>query len=97
MKYSPSLLPPTLDAKGLSKLLYKSPSSLLRDINRRPLSLPPFKKIGRKTVWVTANVFRWLGYDGPFITIESNSLPPIKSLGESIAEANGNSKKKNEK
>ena len=45
-----STLPLTLDAKALARLLspiiYKSESTILRDVSRRPESLPPFEELG---------------------------------------------------
>jgi hypothetical protein len=42
--------PLTLDAKALARLLspiiYKSENTILRDVSRRPESLPPFEELG---------------------------------------------------
>lgn len=47
-----SNLPLTLDTKALARLLspiiYKSESTLIRDVSRRPESLPPFEELGGK-------------------------------------------------
>lgn len=45
-----SNIPLTLDARSMARLLspiiYKSMSTILRDITRRPQSLPPFEELG---------------------------------------------------
>lgn len=53
-------LPYTLDAKGLVALLHKKESTILKDVTRNPGSLPPFIKVGKKTIWLTQVVFDWL-------------------------------------
>jgi hypothetical protein len=60
-------LPPILDktalAKFLSPLLYRGVSTIIKDIDRRPESLPPpedFKYSGAKKLWVTEKVIDWL-------------------------------------
>jgi hypothetical protein len=46
-----SKIPLTLDARALARLLspiiYKSVNTILRDITRRPESLPPFEELGK--------------------------------------------------
>ena len=90
-------LPPTLDALGLSKLLYVSVNTVLRDINRRPHKLPPFRKVGNKAIWVTLEVFKWLGCSCITLQIENNDLPEIKSIGQSLLDASENNQVKNKK
>lgn len=53
-------LPITLDAKGLAVLLHKSELTILRDVTRNPENLPPFVKVGKKTIWFTQAVVDWL-------------------------------------
>jgi hypothetical protein len=81
----------TLDRHGLARLLapiiYKSESSILRDISRNPKSLPrPDKKSGRTKIWFTQNVYHWI-FPSLFQRIEdklTNSAPGITSLAESL-------------
>lgn len=60
-------LPPILDkialAKFLAPLLYRAESTILKDIDRRPETLPPpedFKYVGAKKLWITEKVVDWL-------------------------------------
>lgn len=57
-------LPPTLDARGLAILLapilHKKTSTLLRDISRRPATLPPSEIRGGKKIWFVQVVQEWL-------------------------------------
>lgn len=93
-------LPCTLDAAGLAALLHKSESTILRDVTRNPKSLPPFIKVGKKTIWLTQVVFDWLS--GKFsepVTIkieigssaasvgQKNRLPAMPSLAEMMMSA----------
>lgn len=95
-----SNLPCTLDAKGLAALLHKSESTILRDVTRSPGSLPPFIKVGKKTIWFTQVVFDWLsGKSSEPITIkieigslvtsvgQKNRLPAMPSLAEMMMPA----------
>lgn len=94
--------PPTLDAKGLAALLYKSEATILRDVTRSPGSLPPFIKVGKKTIWLTQVVFDWLaGKSSEPVTIKieigssaasqsvglKNRPPAIPSLAEMMMSA----------
>ncbi len=57
-----SNLPHTLDAKGLSVLLYKSVATILRDVTRdkNHERQPPHIKFGKKPIWLTQVVFAWM-------------------------------------
>jgi hypothetical protein len=55
-----SYLPPTLDAKALASLLYRSETTIIRDVTRRPHTLPPFIRQGKKPIWITSVVVDWL-------------------------------------
>ena len=56
--------PYTLNAKALARLLslitYKTEKTILRDISRKPQSLPPNEVCGGKKIWCTEVVFEWL-------------------------------------
>lgn len=92
--------PPTLDAKGLAALLYKSEKTILRDVTRSPENLPPFIKVGKGTIWSTEVVWNWLaGKSSKPITIkieisssttstsQKNRPPPMPSLAEMLMSA----------
>jgi len=55
-------LPHTLDAEGLSVLLYKSVATILRDVTRDKdhVRQPPHIKSGKKPIWLTQVVFAWM-------------------------------------
>lgn len=55
-----SCLPPTLDAKALAALLYRAESTIIRDVTRRPHTLPPFIRQGKKPIWITSVVVDWM-------------------------------------
>lgn len=90
-------LPHTLDAEGIAKILYKSVKTILRDISRRPHKLPPFTKVGNKAIWVTSDVFQWLGCSCVEMNIKTNNPPTLKSLSESLLDAAENNKKNDKK
>ncbi|MDD4977684.1 MAG: hypothetical protein PHI29_03525 [Gallionella sp.] len=56
--------PYTLNAKALARLLslitYKTEKTILRDISRKPQSLPPHEICGGKKIWCTEVVLDWL-------------------------------------
>lgn len=54
------MLPPTLDAAGLARLLHLSEATVLRDVSRRPNTLPPFIVLKKKKIWITIVVINWL-------------------------------------
>jgi hypothetical protein len=49
-----------LDARGLAPFVKLSPSTISHDTSRRPQTLPPFFRIGRKALWLYDDVVRWL-------------------------------------
>jgi hypothetical protein len=53
-------LPDTLDGAGLARLLHLSEATVLRDVSRRPDSLPPFIMVRKKKIWITLVVLDWL-------------------------------------
>lgn len=90
--------PPTLDAKGLAALLFKSETTILRDVTRSPENLPPFVKVGKNTIWITEVVWNWLaGKSSKPITIiieigssttsQKNCPPVMPSLAEMMMSA----------
>lgn len=92
--------PPTLDAKGLAALLYRSEKTILRDVTRSPENFPPFVKVGKKTIWISEVVWNWLaGKSSKPITIkieigssitsasQKNRPPPMPPLAEMIMAA----------
>lgn len=94
--------PPTLDAKGLAALLYKSEATILRNVTRSPENLPPFLKVGKNTIWITEVVWNWLaGKSSKPITIkieigssttlvsQTNHPPVMPSLAEMLMAAAG--------
>lgn len=52
--------PETLDAAGLARILPLSVATIRADVSRRPWLLPPFVKIGTRTVWLRQTVLEWL-------------------------------------
>lgn len=50
----------TLDAAGLARILPLSVATIRADVSRRPWLLPPFVKIGTRTVWLRQTVLDWL-------------------------------------
>ncbi len=50
----------TIDAVGLAALLHLSVATVRADVSRRPWTLPPFVKIGTKTIWLKSTVLEWL-------------------------------------
>lgn len=95
--------PPTLDAKGLAALLYKSEKTILRDVTRSPENLPPFIKVGKGTIWITEVVWNWLaGRSSKSLKIEisftptsmppANRPPAIPSIAEMLLSASGSAR-----
>lgn len=62
----------TLDRVDLAALLHLSPETIRADISRRPWMLPPYVKLGVKTVWLRATVMDWLK------AREQSATPPVK-------------------
>jgi predicted DNA-binding transcriptional regulator AlpA len=52
--------PLTIDADGLSTLLGRRAATIRADLSRRPWTLPPAIKVGRRTLWLTETVLAWL-------------------------------------
>ncbi len=50
----------TLDAAGLARILPLSVATIRADVSRRPWLLPPFVKVGTRTVWLRQTVLDWL-------------------------------------
>ena len=91
-------LPPTLNARSLAKLLapllYKSESTILRDISRNPLSLPPpIRKSGKRKIWDTNEVLAWLfpniGVVARDLQGKTEKLPEVPSLSEMLSMLSG--------
>ncbi|MHB1619835.1 MAG: hypothetical protein ACYCTY_07635 [Sulfuricella sp.] len=93
-----SNLPDTLDAKALARLLYKSEKTILRDVSRRPETLPPFTRQGKKPIWITQVFFQWLveGANAPIkieicfsttLASQLNHPPVMLSIAESLMSA----------
>lgn len=92
-------LPITLDAKALSALLFKSESSILRDVSRNPKALPPFSKPGKKPIWLSQVVVDWIAGKSNLpvvIKIEfqppatgAATAPPRRSLAEDLMAGRG--------
>ena len=61
----------TLDATGLARLLHLSVATVRADVSRRPWALPPFIKVGTKTVWLYTTVLSWLK------SRERSAAPPV--------------------
>jgi len=49
-----------LDAAALAQILPFSAATIRADISRRPHLLPPFIKVGTRTVWLKETVLQWL-------------------------------------
>ena len=69
-------LPPTLDARGLAKLLHISLRTLYRFLKEQPEALPPGKRVGKKWVWATDVALKWLS--------PSNPIQNVPSIGDSL-------------
>lgn len=50
----------TLDAAGLARIIPLTEKTIRADVSRRPWLLPPFVKIGTRTVWLRQTVLEWL-------------------------------------
>jgi predicted DNA-binding transcriptional regulator AlpA len=59
-----SNLPPTIDIRGLSKLLHKSVRTTYRLLKEHP-EMPEWRKIGGTRIWVTGAVLKWLSPQQP--------------------------------
>lgn len=69
----------TLDTAGLARLLHLSVATVRADISRRPWTLPPFIKLGTKTVWLHATVMDWLKARERAATPPATTEPPQQS------------------
>lgn len=100
-------LPHTLDAAGLARLLHLSESTILRDVTRKPESLPPFITVRKKKIWVTLVVLDWIKskcnrqFDVDLRQLISSQTSPCKpsmpSLGEMLEAANNSTLKRGKK
>jgi hypothetical protein len=50
----------TLDARELAELIKCSHRNVINNQSRAPHLLPPFRRVGRKAVWVKSVVLDWL-------------------------------------
>ncbi|HEY3326390.1 MAG TPA: hypothetical protein VGK14_04400 [Novimethylophilus sp.] len=66
------MLKETLNFVELAELLSFSPETIRADITRRPWTLPPFIRVGMKTIWLRATVIDWLK------AREQSATPPVK-------------------
>lgn len=94
-------LPHTLNAEGLSVLLYKSVATILRDVTRdkNHKRQPPHFKIGKKPLWITQVVLDWIAdkssvpvtikieFSSASKQIPGKSLPQVRSLTDDLMTA----------
>ena len=71
----------TLDVKALAALLHLSPATVRSDVSRRPWTLPPFIKVGTKTVWLLETVIGWLKARERVATPPVTPAPPPRRRG----------------
>lgn len=64
----------TLGIPELAALLHLAPSTVRSDVSRRPWMLPPFIKLGIKTIWLRATVLEWLK------AREQAATPPVQPV-----------------
>ena len=50
----------TLDAAGLAPIIKRKASTIRADVSRRPHTLPPFIRLGSRTLWLKTEVANWL-------------------------------------
>ena len=50
----------TLDAAGLAPIIKRKASTIKADVSRRPHTLPPFIRLGSRTLWLKTEVASWL-------------------------------------
>ncbi len=50
----------TLDAAGLAPIIKRKASTIRVDVSRRPHTLPPFIRLGSRTLWLKTAVAIWL-------------------------------------
>lgn len=50
----------TLDAAGLAPIIKRKASTIKADVFRRPHTLPPFIRLGSRTLWLKTEVANWL-------------------------------------
>jgi hypothetical protein len=50
----------TLDAAGLAPIIKRKASTIKADVSRRPHTLPPFIRLGSRTIWLKSSVASWL-------------------------------------
>lgn len=92
----------TLDAAGLARIIPLSEKTIRADVSRRPWLLPPFVKVGTRTVWLRQTVLDWLKQRECTATLPSPPLaqtatahPPSRRRGrptkaEEVAARTGN-------
>lgn len=68
-----------LDAAALAQILPFSAATIRADVSRRPHLLPPFIKVGTRTVWLKETVLRWL--KNKEMTFTPPPQPPSKRRG----------------
>ena len=71
----------TIDAKALAALLHLSSATVRSDVSRRPWTLPPFIKVGTKTVWLLDTVIDWLKAREQVATPPKTPTPPPRRRG----------------
>lgn len=81
------ILPPTLDAAGLARLLPLHESTILRDVSRpgRGNNLPPWVCLGRKKIWLAPVTLQWMVGDGQsleYLGISVAHIPPLLDVAQ---------------
>lgn len=49
-----------VDAVGLASLIGRKTSTIRADLSRRPWTLPPAIRVGKRTIWLVESVLAWL-------------------------------------
>lgn len=81
------ILPLTLDAAGLARLLPLRESTILRDVSRpsRGNNLPPWVCLGRKKIWLAPVTLQWMVEDGrslEYLGISVAHIPPLLDVAQ---------------
>jgi predicted DNA-binding transcriptional regulator AlpA len=50
----------TIGAAELAKILQQSERTVVNNMTRAPQFLPPFRRVGRRAVWIKDDVLDWL-------------------------------------
>lgn len=76
------ILPLTLDAAGLAKILPLKESTILRDVLRpiRADKLPPWISFGRKKIWLAPVALHWMAGEGQSLEYLGISVEHISPL-----------------